>query len=177
MRPHSFLLLGTLCTGAIVAGCGGEGGGPTAPPSTTTITLTLDFHPIEVEEDCDGIEGDGDFKFSVETVRSPTDMAVDVVYDKSVSIGPGGNSEPLGRRSYTFSGTEYRERTVRFGASEMDRDVFGTVYNDSRLSFQSGFLVHFYNNGTWNTLGDHSITLGSDGCRVRLRWTASANAT
>lgn len=176
---HVQSLITRLGFAALATGCGGgaeSDGGPTAPPSPATVTLILDFHHIEVQEDCDGIEGDGDFAFRVKTDRFPPE-AVDVVYDKSVSLGPGGKSEPLGRRSYTLSATERGERVVEFGASEKDRNAFGTVYNDARLNFESGMLTHLYNNGTWNTLGDHSITLGSAGCRVTLSWTASANAS
>lgn len=51
---------------ALAAGCGG-GDGPTAPQSApesapVRTTLILDFAYIEVIEDCDGIEGDGDFQ-------------------------------------------------------------------------------------------------------------------
>jgi hypothetical protein len=176
VRPNSLTLIATLCAGAIVTGCGGGGDGPSAPAVPAMITLNLDFTYIEVEEDCDGIEGDGDFEFRVQTYRLPTDTA-EIVYHKSVNLGPGGYSEWIGRRSYTFPATETEQRTVWFGASEMDKDVFGWTYTDSRLSYASGTLEYSYANGTWNTLGVQSIALGSDGCRVTLRWTASADAT
>lgn len=174
MRPRVLALVVTLCAGAIVAGCGGDG--LTTPTEPATITLTLDFLDIKVEEDCDGIEGDGDFEFRLQTYESPA-ATREEIYHKSLSLGPGGTSGWIGRRSYTFPATADAQRTVWFGASEMDQDILGLTYPDKRLSNAGGAVGYSYTNGTWNTLGDRSITLGTDGCRVTLRWTATADVS
>ena len=92
MRLHSSVLRATLCLAALTVGCGGDGGdAPTSPapaPARTTLTLNLQF--VEVIEDCDGIEGDGDFKLSVLVYSNifPTDL----IYRQTVNLGPGGRT-------------------------------------------------------------------------------------
>ncbi len=171
-RAHS--LLAVLCLGALLAGCGGDG--VTTPSDPHTTTLNLDFGYITVEDDCDGIEGDGEFEFRVETYESPTETP-EVLLHQSVTLGPGGRSTLIGHRSYTVPDSGDARRTVVFHASEFDKNIFGTTYRDERLNFASGSLTYFHTNGTWNTLGDHAITLGADGCRVTLRWRASVEST
>ncbi len=155
----------------LVAACGGSSVGPSAPdPTPATTTLTLDFAQIEVLEDCDGIEGDGEFHFGVAT--SSLQSPIDVLYSKDVVLGPGGKSGVLGRRSYQLDAIEGTVMDVEFSATELDRNILGEEYSDTRLDHAVAYVYHTYRNGHWSNLGPQSITLGSDGCRVRLYWTA-----
>jgi hypothetical protein len=171
-RPQVRALI-ALCLAALAAGCGGGGAAaPTAAPPALA-TLILDFSYVEVIEDCDGIEGDGDFHFGVATAS--TEFPIDVVYSEDISLGPGGKSRVLGRRSYTIDAINGKLIHVEFNAAEFDETIFGDVYDDERLDHTSARVDHVFRNGTWSNLGPQSITLGGSGCRVRLYWSAEAS--
>jgi len=157
----------------LVVACGGSSTGPSEPaPAPATTTLILDFSQIEVLEDCDGIEGDGEFHFGVSTAS--LQFPIDLLYSGDVILGPGGTSRVLGRRTYTLDTIEGTVVDVEFAASELDRSIFNEVYNDARLDHAVAYGHHEFRNGRWTNLGPQSLTLGSDGCRVRLSWSADA---
>lgn len=174
MTVHARPLIAALCFAA-TAGCGGGDSGPT-DPTPEPVTLTLDFSYVEVLEDCDGVEGDGDFHFEV-VVTPPGTGPSDVVYRESPALGPGGKSRVLGRRSYLIVPTDDASVHVSFRASELDQSLFGEVYGDERLDDAYAFVRHDFNNDseTWSNLGPQSITHGSSGCRVRLYWSAAGS--
>jgi hypothetical protein len=172
---HLHRIITALVLTALAADCGG-GDAPTAPetaqPSAPErTTLILDFANIEVIEDCDGIEGDGDFQFQVYSGQLPLPS---LVFNQSVSLAPGAKTWILGRRSYAFEKTDRVEVIVNFTAWEWDRDIFGGVYADERLAPAAGEVSHLLSNGGWSRLGTQSVTLGRSGCLVRLFWTATA---
>jgi hypothetical protein len=178
LRRKSLAMM--ICLAALASGCSEGGAGLTEPepepeanPETERrlqrSTLILDFAHIEVVEDCDGIEGDGDFDFVVRT--EVEGGSTNVLYDANPTLGPGARTPTIGRRTYTVvQGTVVY---VHFEASEWDRDIFGNVYRDSRLSQRQSYTGHFFLDGDWTHLGPRSITLGTVGCMVRLHWTAS----
>lgn len=174
MAVHARPLIAALCL-ATAAGCGGGDPGPTAP-TPGPVTLTLDFSYVEVLEDCDGVEGDGDFHFEV-IVTLPGIGPSDVVYRESPALGPGGKSKVIGRRSYLIDRTGELSVHVSFRASEVDQSLFGEVYGDERLNDAYAFVRHDFNTDTetWSNLGPQSISLGSSGCRVRLYWSAAGS--
>lgn len=177
MRPNVHAFVATICLIMLVAGCGGGGHAPTAPEPTTT-TLTLDFKYIEVLDDCDDFEGDGDFQFLVEVTRTDP-LRTDRVYEAGINLGSGTSTPAIGRRSFTFDATKAWIVGVVFTASELDRSIFGVVYNDSRLDETKGAGGHNFVGGAWSGLGAQSLLLGSAevgqiGCRVKLHWTATA---
>ncbi len=159
-----------------VAGCGGGKGPTDATP--TTVTLTLDFGAVTVIEDCDGIEGDGDFQFEVD-VNVTGNPTTDVVYKRNVTLGPGGSTAIIGRHTYTIdldAGAPgvFPQVSVWFRAVEFDKNILGQTYNDSRLDNDGHGIAHTYNSDLkqWLDLGNESITLGEPGCLVRLNYTA-----
>ena len=169
MTTRMLSLVPALYLAVLTAGCGG-GGSPTGPgPTPKSVTLTLNFSSIEVIEDCDGIEGDGDFDFEV---LASTPDAVTIVDRETITLGPGGRSRSLGRQSFTMDAGENTHVVVSFRATELDKNILGTVYADARLNHVLGSIDHVYSNGMWSHLGPQSISLGSSGCRVRLDWTA-----
>lgn len=177
MTPRIPSLATALCIAILVSGCGGDGGDAPTSPTPTTTTLTLDFMYIEVLEDCDDLEGDGDFHFLIEVSRTDPLGSV-TVYDAVVNLGTGAK-HPIGRRSYTFDASKNVIVGVIFTAAELDRNIFGVEYNDERLDNIKGAGGHNYVGGTWSFLGEQSIFLASNdenhsGCRVRLHWTATA---
>jgi len=171
VTSHLHRITTALLLTALAAGCGSSDA-PTAPESAPErTTLTLAFAHVEVLEDCDGIEGDGDFQFQVFSGLRPL---ADLVYNESISLAPGAKTWILDRRSYTFDKTEGVDVIVNFAAWEWDRDIFGNVYADERLSGESGEVSHLLSNREWSRRGTQSTTLGSSGCLVRLFWTATA---
>jgi hypothetical protein len=99
----------------------------------------------------------------------------EVVYRETVSLGPGGKSRTIGRRSYTLDALDDAEVFVSFRASEVDRNIFEHVYYDDRLEDAYAYLRHVFSNGAWSNLGPQSISLGSAGCQVRLSWSAEGS--
>ena len=142
------------------------------PPPPATVTLQIDFTNIEVLEDCDGIEGDGDFRFTVTTSVSAGGGGS--VYSGSPTLGNGARTSSLGRKEYIVPATDGQQVTVEFVASEQDRDIFGNVYNDDRMDNVRRTLEHKFNSGSWTPLGPQSILVGSGACRVRLNYVANA---
>lgn len=158
-----------ICLAGLAAGCSGGGAGPTEPEPARS-RLTLDFASITAIEHCDGLfEGDGDFEFKVWIVR-PDEYRLHM-FNSMEALGPGGKTKRLG--SFSFNAVDGDIVTVHFEASEWDHDIFGNVYHDSRLSSAKGTRSHRFRDGTWTSLGYNSLLLGSEGCRVRLDWTAS----
>lgn len=142
------------------------------PPPAATTTLQLDFTNIEAIEDCDGIEGDGDFRFDVATSVSAGGGGK--IYGTTTTLGNGGKTNSLGRKTYTVPATDGQQVTVEFVASEQDKSVFQVTYNDDRLDGARRTLEHKFNDGEWTNLGPKSILLGSGSCRVRLNYIANA---
>lgn len=176
MTPRARPLITLVSLAALAAGCGG-GDGPTGPApnpeSPSTSALTLDFAYVEVIEDCDGVEGDGDFQFDVRF--GPGDPATtERVYGETVNLPPGGTTRVIGERSYEVTAVDGVELSVGFRATELDKTLLGAEYNDERLDGEFGSMRYVYSNGTWSNLGSRSITLGSSGCQVRLHWAARA---
>lgn len=170
MTPNVRPIIAALLLAALAAGCGGgDGDAPTAPEPATRRQV-FDFAWVEVIEDCDGAEGDGDFEFEV--IVTPSNAAFDLVYRGTVNLGPGGQVRGMGLRGYSFDATGSAEITVRFGASELDRSIVGVEYPDDRLANASGSKSHVHENGQWSNRGEQFITLGSAECLVRLRYTA-----
>lgn len=173
MRRTLPVLAAVVSTG-LLAACGGAVDALTSPDAGST--LTIDFANIHIIQDCDGIEGDGDFTFTVETFQK--NQAARRVYEGSPSLGPGAR-QTVGRSStYDIPASDGDTHvTVRFQATEWDRSIVGVTYADDRLAGTAGQKQHTYTNGTWSDLGVQTITLGTAtpaDCMVRLTYTASA---
>lgn len=168
MTPTVRLISAVLCFAALAAGCSGGGGAPTEP-AAALVTLTISGGYIEVVEDCDGIEGDGDFAFVVEYGES---SASDVVLDETINLGPGGKSRTIARWTRSFDQASDPFILVTFRATELDRSVTSIEYADARLDNATESIGYRVRDGAWTGLGPQSITLGGPGCLVRLHWSA-----
>jgi hypothetical protein len=163
--------MAALCLATLAAGCGGGGGDAPTAPAPARTTLTIDLGSIEVIEDCDGVEGDGDFMFDVWVWSNG--IMNDHVYSQTVNMGPG-KTPVLGGQSYSVNAIDGVEINVEFQAVELDRSIIGEVWRDDRLAIAVTRYTHRFSNGGWSNLGPQSLTLGSSGCRVRLHWSARA---
>jgi hypothetical protein len=144
---------------------------PGPAPGPTVTALQIDFNYVEVIRDCDGIEGDGDFTFVV--VASPSFGGASTVLNRSETLGPGGRTAAIGRRTWQTEATSGKQLTVELRASERDTDIFGRRYNDSRMDNIARTLAHTFNGKSWSNLGPKTITVGSGDCQVRLHYTAT----
>lgn len=185
MRTRTLRLVAAAALALATAACGGGSDSPTEPsptpdptpgppPAPQQTTLTLDMHYVEVvgDNDCDGIEGDGDFFFQV---MSGAADGVTVWFNRNIQLGPAGRTPTLGRRAITVDAEPGATVSVSIIASEWDKDILGNVYPDSRMEYESGVVKHVFDGTRWSNLGARSITLGSGGCQVRLSWTATAS--
>lgn len=84
-----------------------------------------------------------------------------------------------GERTFRLPGEHGRFVRVEFRATEWDEQIvifppsIRWVRDDS-MNNRLGTRTHDYSNGSWSSLGNNSITLGSSGCRVRLDYQVSA---
>jgi hypothetical protein len=170
MRTNAHLqsLTTAFCLAALAAGCGDSPTGTQEEP-TTPPTVSIDFGNIEVIEDCDGIEGAGDFAFEVRFGPG----SGRVIFNQSISLDDGGRTVDLGHQAHAVEDGGATSATVRFTATEWDKPIIGATYADDRLDHATTSSTHVYSNGTWSNLGTHTMTLGISGCRVRLSYTAT----
>lgn len=148
------------------------------PGPATAAKLQVDFSYIEVVTDCDGVEGDGDFQFEVFTQVIEADGSdgegAGTVLKSSHNLGDGGRTASIGRRIYTVTRQSGSQVWVHFKATELDRDIFGSTFSDSRLNGANNVIKHVFDGSTWSNVGPRTITLGSSGCVVRMLYTANA---
>ncbi len=129
---------------------------PTTEPPLSNITVTLiRFQAIS---DCDGIEGIGEFGFRA-YVSTP-DGTVHGEATSSVNLSDNEYENQLADVSLQLPQTQGREFTVHFQSSEIDKDIFGTVYNDSRMDGLTIRQTHVYSNGLWTSPVAESTGLG-----------------
>ena len=175
MTHHDMLPIAALCLAVLATGCGGSDS-PTEPTPQPTpaarTTLSISGAYIEVVDDCDGIEGDGDFVFWVE--YSPNGVS-DVVFDQTINLPPGGKSRSITRWSHAFDPAGDPFMYVTFRATELDKSITGTEYADARLDGAIGSHRYRYVDGAWTSTGPRAITLGVPGCLVRLHWSAETS--
>jgi hypothetical protein len=175
MRRNLLAMLWTTSAAVLIAACAGgadsaTGVTPPPPPPVTSATLRLTFTAIEAIEDCDGIEGKGDFDFNVFATRSNGD--VDRVYAAAKTLGRGERTGTLGEHMYKVQIGTAAAVKVQFRATEFDKTVFGKKFADKRLDDASGSVEHKWDGHAWSSLGQRTITLGSGNCRVRLIYSA-----
>jgi hypothetical protein len=170
---HPVPTLATIVTAAaLVAGCGGGTDAPTGPAAP--IALVIDFDYIDVIQDCDGVEGRGDFTFTLYARQK--NFNDEQVWKVSRSLGPGERVIVGNARKFLIPAAEGDSFVdVGFEATEWDKNIFGTVYADSRLDGAYDLIQHKLTNGTWSRLGTQTITLGTrslNDCQVRLTYAA-----
>ena len=144
---------------------------PEPDPVPETTVLVLDFNYIEVIRDCDGIEGDGDFTFRVQT--RPSFGSSRTVLNRSYTLGDGDRTPAIGRVTTQTTAVAGKAVTVELLAREVDQNIFIGAYNDDRMNNVTRTLDHRYTGSGWTSLGPRSMTVGSGDCQVRLHYTAS----
>jgi hypothetical protein len=82
-------------------------------------------------------------------------------------------------RTFRLPGTAGQSARVEFRATEWDEQIVVIPpsvrwVRDDRMNNRSGSRSHSYANGSWSSLGNSSITLGSSGCRAQIDYSVTA---
>ena len=139
--------------------------------NSNTISVYLgNFTAIK---DCDGIEGAGDFKFTVQ-VLNENNVNLATAYTKSLTLSDPSSFLINLTKTFTLPKQLGKKFTIKLTCYEYDKSVFGVTYNDSRMNGAVASGVHSYNNdGTWSstTPSSRSIEIGKGtDCNVRLHY-------
>lgn len=130
---------------------------------------------FKVVTDCDGgLNGDGEFRFTAAINNGSTRVKTESSGD--VTLGDGDARQIDDETVFTAPRTPGARFTVTFTSSELDRDVFGNVFNDSRMSGRSSTVTHEFGSSGWTNLNNGGrivIRNGSGTCAAELWYTAS----
>jgi hypothetical protein len=178
MRQQLPVFAAIVTAAALVVACSGGGGdAPTEPVAAAQNTLTIALANIQAIQDCDGIEGDGDFTFTVFAYLE--NKSHTKIYEASPNLAPGARHTVARTSTYVIPASDGDTfLRVRFQGTEWDKSILGTTYADDRLAGELAEKQHTYANGTWSELGVQTITLGTatpNDCLVRLTYTATAS--
>jgi len=127
-----------------------------APPGPQIVTVELEGTIFTALADGDGIEGKGDFEIRVETPYGSRNGYV------TLGTGEFTNLRWVFTGSHDYHG-EPVPSSIRLICTEWDSDIFGNNFPDSDMDHRSG-TGRFTAPG----VGQGSITIGNDNCRVRL---------
>jgi hypothetical protein len=163
LLASSLLLLLPLATGC------GKAGNPMAPKVEPAAAESLDVKVTLVRfvavVDGDGIEGPGDFDFrAVVYDGAPTTLDVyGLIHVES------GDTYSIDRsRTIRIAKDDSYRIDVMFACSELDGDILGRTWNDTRMDNLSDHRMHSNGSPTAGFGGVHSITLGGGELEVRL---------
>lgn len=185
--PMSHVFRTALIASALFILWGCDSGGPTAecpdpnnpacsqPPAPSNTTVRLDFNYVEAVKDCDGFPlGEGEFDLRV-TATPSFASGTTVLNSIQRGLDDGERTGALGRRTFTTEATSGKQINVKFEASEIDFDILGSPFDDSRMSNREITRTHTFNGTTWSGTGPRSITMGSGDCQVRLSYDVSVD--
>lgn len=128
---------------------------------TTTTIVSL-----EALNDGDGIEGAGEFRFTVEVPGENKS------WERTISTGNRASLNWTTSHKSVYGGTPLTSY-VKITCSEIDKDITGREYNDGDMDYR-------------NARADESvpapditnyITLGNNECKVRLHYTIKSKVT
>ena len=138
-----------------------------------TIRIFLDR--FKVISDCDGgLNGDGEWRFTAAVTNGST--RVNTESSGTVTLGDGDARQIDDEAVFTAPRTPGARFNVAFTSSEIDRDVFGNTFNDSRMNGRTGTITHEFGSTGWTNLnngGRITIRNGSGGCAAELWYTAA----
>jgi hypothetical protein len=188
---------------ALAAGCSSNPAGPTPIPSPST-TPTPPIGPTQWDlrvalssftalETCDDFtQGLNDMEIAYKASVVLPDGQEAVLADTGHPGNPSGSrlagADRLragqvvalgGARTFRLPGEDGQFVRVEFRATEWDEQI--VIFppsirwvRDDRMNNRLGARSHAYGSGSWPSLGNNSIVLGSSGCRVRLDYQLTA---
>lgn len=176
-RPNNFARLSVIFALFIIFSYTGCSEDPTSPGETVQADNDIDIRigSFKAIKDCDGIEGSGEFSFEVHILDKNGDKISS--YSKGNITLSSGSSISINKTLSVKLKRETGSRfTVRFICNEWDKNIFGKVYKDSRMSSKTVSFTHEYNSGgNWNDItGKRKLTTnpGSD-CSTEVDYTVA----
>ncbi len=141
----------------------------TVPPTTAPapqIMTRLVIDEIEIDLDCDGIEGDGDFQLKASATITAGDQEETYTYPPTWHTLGDGDTVDLSLRSVvTLVSNEPPSIKVTFSSIERDENIWGDTWNDERMEggySRASFTEHNVTGPFRNSL----FTGSGDGCKA-----------
>ncbi len=169
----------------------GQTGRVTVVVSAALYSVRVSNLSITALSTCDDVtQGLTNGEFAVR-VRATTSNGGQVTLHETPGY-PGSTSNPRGynmarnqtrsisgARSFNITGAPGQQLRLEFSATEWDSQIVlippsTRNIHDSRMSNRSSSRTHRYSNGSFNSLGSNSITLGNSSCGIRLNYSISA---
>ncbi|MGI9175682.1 MAG: thiol-activated cytolysin family protein, partial [Rhodothermales bacterium] len=147
----------------------------TTMKTASRVTITMDqFHVIK---DCDGIEGSGDFHLYGAIFDNATGQNVNREDFGFNGQADDGNNIAINKNvTVDVPNQAGKKFWVYFRSYEVDQDILGNTWNDTRMDDVRKNSEHAWQAGGWSNLsssGRYSITNGSGDCRARLDYRVS----
>lgn len=152
----------------LAAGCGTSPTAPRGAPhvESDSMEVTVTFQSILVVADGDGIEGAGDFRFSMRASKNGDDLYY--ATGDLVHLNTGETLTLNKTKIYRFRHPTDDMIALVAVASEIDQDIFGNTYPDSDLSGKDAVIYLPYDERRYN-VGVLRPRLGNANCMVEFR--------
>lgn len=147
-------------------------------------SVRVTFIRFQAINDCDGIEGDGDFKFLARVMNKNDAQYGASRVEREMTLGDGAYENVLHEFVFDVERKAGEQFTIVFTGSERDQDILGASWNDDRMDQATGKKVHIYNpatnswsntdrqrtglGGTWPEA--NQVTVGSGDCTAELHY-------
>ena len=139
----------------------------TTEPPKPTFRTQLVVDKIKIIKDCDGIEGDGDFRMNASATLKAGDHVETFNYPNTWhTLGDGAEVSLSGIGTLEMVSEERPSIQVEFNSLERDTDIFGAVWDDDRMIGGDGSAAASYQNVTESFAEE--ISTGSGSCRAEL---------
>ncbi len=136
-------------------------------------TISVYLGNFTAIKDCDGIEGAGDFKVRVQILnenngRIVSDYPSNNNY-KSLTLNDNDKYLINKTKTFTLPKSAGKKFTVKLIVYEKDKNIFGHVYNDSRMNGKTATGVFSFDNGSWSPpASSYTLYIGDGNCKVKL---------
>jgi hypothetical protein len=137
-------------------------------------TLRVDLNQFRAIKDCDGIEGRGDFNFSMRVELDNGEIPYRI-NGRSVELSDDENSNIGQEVVFTQEEIDGASFKVYFSSSEWDKPLIGASYPDDRMNNITKSISHQFANGVWSNTGSRRIVNGSGDCQAELRYSFNVN--
>jgi thiol-activated cytolysin len=140
--------------------------------------ITVYLHQFYVIQDCDGPPlGKGNFRYEVRIFNND---GVIGGYSSDIKEYGDGWAENINiPKSFSLPRLEGAYFKIQLICDEIDYDLFGNPYFDSRMNARSNVIRFEYNNGGWNGVYNYNspaaydLVVGEENCKVRLAYSIS----
>ena len=141
----------------------------TAPAPEPQIVTRLEITEIVIAQDCDGIEGDGDFQLKASARIEAGDQKETYTYPATWHTLGDGDKVTIGSKSALTLVSDGPARVnVTFTSIERDENIFGDTWNDERMEGGSSRVE--FNQKIFSDTESYRafLSTGSGACRATL---------